>query len=77
MSMLPVSCRWIDKLKLLVSGRRVVSCPWNQETEDPLETDGLINGGAVHGGIPLSNRYVGLIPPLWFGKDWVKVNPML
>ena len=59
MIMLELNCRWMEKLKLFVSGSRVVSAPWNQETVAPFETEGLMKGGAVHGGIPWFNRNVG------------------
>src|SRR5260370_17317016 len=75
--MLELNCRWIDRLTLLVSGRRVVSLPWNHDTLDPFETEGFTNGGAVHGGIPWLNKYVGRSPLLWLGNVWVSVKPML
>ncbi len=52
----------MEKLKLLVSGARVVSAPCHQVTVDPFDTDGLMNGGAVHGGMPLLRRNVGVSP---------------
>ena len=42
----------MEKLKLSYAGSLVVSLPWNQETLVPFDTDGLMNGGAVHGGMP-------------------------
>ena len=42
----------MEKLKLLVSGGRVVSGPATKSHVAPFETDGLMNGGAVQAGIP-------------------------
>ena len=55
----------------------VVSFPWNQATLAPFETEGLMNGGAVHGGIPWSSVYVGWMPLELLLKVWVRVNPEL
>jgi hypothetical protein len=75
--MFRLNCRWMEKLMLLLSGGRVVSEPCHQLTLAPLDTDGFMNGGAVHAGIPFFIRNVGWIPFVWLGKLWVKVNPMV
>src|SRR5579872_2332771 len=75
----------MERLILFVSGKRVVSWPWNQETVDPLDTDGLMKGGAVHAGMPWLRIYAGVTPPAGparqvghpAGNVCVSVKPML
>src|SRR5581483_10692873 len=67
----------MERLKLSIVGGCVVSAPCHQDTLVPFETDGLMNGGAVQGGMPWFIRYAGEMPLLGFGNVWVRVNPML
>src|ERR1035437_7058411 len=75
--MLELSWCWMERLMLKFSGGRVPSRPWYHATFAPLETEGLTNGGAVHGGSPCASVKVGVIPLLELEKLCVSVKPML
>src|ERR1017187_627453 len=75
--MLELSWCWMERLTLISSGGRVPSWPWFHDTFAPLETEGLTNGGAVHGGSPCASVNVGGMPLLELEKVCVRVKPML
>src|SRR5438445_3727086 len=73
-TMLELSCRWMEKLKLLNMGGRVASLPWNQGMLSPFEKDGLIKGGIGYVGKP-SSRIKDGVTLLPVGGLYVCVNP--